>query len=348
MEPIVWTIAGSDPSGGAGVQVDLKTFHSFSVHGCSVITAITAQNITEIEKIKIISPEYVLSQINILQKSLPPKAVKIGMLGDPSLIEVVKNFLVDYLGKVILDPVMMSTSGKNLFTFSLTEYLSTLQTIFSFVSLITPNVPEAEKLLCRSINSYEDIEKAAEEILSLGVESVLIKGGHFDRDNLSQDYWTNGSESFWLVNHRYPGKNYRGTGCVLSSAIAACLALGHDIKDAIVIAKMYVSRGIDLAEKDSSAIIKHGGWPEDQGCLPYLTAGPLHELPEAFPDCKEDRLGLYPVVDSISWIQKLLSAGIKTIQLRIKNKHGKTLENEILRSIELAKKYGAKLFVNDY
>ncbi|MBS0289553.1 MAG: thiamine phosphate synthase [Proteobacteria bacterium] len=215
-------------------------------------------------------------------------------------------------------------------------------------SVVTLSIPETEQLLKKRLNTYQDIEKAAEEILSLGVKSVLIKGDHFNYDILNQDYWTNGAESFWLANHRYSNKNYPETGKVFSAAIATYLALGYDIKDAIVIAKMYVNQGIDLAEKENASNIKQGGWPESQAYLPYLSSQPLHTLPKAFADLNNEKLGLYPVVDNFTWVQKLLSTGIKTIQLRIKNKTGSELEHEIIKSIEISNKYGAKLFVNDY
>jgi len=217
--------------------------------------------------------------------------------------------------------------------------------------LTTPNLPEAEKLLGRELVSYEDIEAGAQEILSMGVKSVLIKGGHLKSPSVfCQDYWTNGSESFWLASNQHDTKrNYRGTGCVLSSAITACLALDYNIKDAIVIAKMFVTQGIRLAIKNNySASLNYSGWPEEQADLPYLADFPMHQPPVAFPDCGPEPLGLYPVVDTLTWIKRLLPLGVKTIQLRIKDKHGVELANEIQQSIEIAKKYRARLFINDH
>lgn len=333
---IVWTIAGSDSSAGAGIQADLKTFDHLGVYGCAIITAVTAQNNQEINEIEYISEKTVASQINSLLRDLPPKAIKIGMLGCSNMIEFLRN----YSGYVVLDPLLTSTSGKQ---------LSTLHpNLFSLTDIVTPNIQEAEKILSLKIVSYNDMEKAARDILSLGAKSILIKGGHFDQDNFSQDYWTNGLESFWISNKRYPQKNYRGTGCTLSSSITACLALGYTIKDAIVIAKMYVTRGIRLSEavEHNAALLAHYGWPEEQIDLPYLTHYPIYEIPVKSPTCGD--LGLYPVVDNIHWLKKLLPLGVKTIQLRIKNKYGIELENEIAESIYLTKSYGAKLFINDY
>ena len=350
-QEISWSIAGSDPSGGAGIQADLKTFHALGVHGCSVITALTAQNPQEVSATHYIDAKHIASQINALKNALPPKAIKIGMLGESGIIKEIIRFFRDYTGYIVLDPLMVSTSGKNLFNTNITEYISHLKKIFSFVDVLTPNLPEAEKLLGRELASYEDIEAGAQEILSMGVKSVLIKGGHFkSHDLFCQDYWTNGAESFWLANNQHNiQRNYRGTGCTLSSAIAACLALGYNIKDAVVIAKMYVTQGIRLAAANNySASLKHTGWPEEQADLPYLADLPMHQLPAAFPDCGPEPLGLYPVVDTLAWIKRLLPIGVKTIQLRIKDKQGIELANEIQQSIEFAKNYEARLFINDH
>jgi len=347
---IVWTIAGSDSSGGAGIQADLSTFYNLGVHGCSIITAVTAQNNQEVVDIHYQSGKSVESQIKSLQRDFSPKAIKIGMLGTLSAVEKIIQYLHSYSGSVVFDPIFISTSGHHLFDADVKVWLSTIKNLFPFVDVMTPNIVEAEKILCRKIESHQDIELAALDILSFGVKSVLIKGGHFQHDTLSHDYWTNGLESFWISNKRYAHKNYRGTGCTLSSAISACLALGYTIKDSIVIAKMYVSRGIRLSENimQNAALLAHSGWPEDEIDLPYLTEKPIQQLPEKCIDCGSEKLGLYPVVDSASWIEKLLPLGVKTIQLRIKNKYGHELEIEIQQSVRLAEKYQAKLFINDY
>lgn len=349
-QPIVWTIAGSDASASAGIQTDLKVFEHLGAHGCSIITAITAQSNQEVNAIEYTSSDLIASQIKCLEKDFFPKAIKIGMLGNSSIIEKVRHYLDQYSGYVVLDPLITSTSGKNLFDTDLKNYISTLKTIFSLVDLITPNIREAEILSCLEIKSHDDIKKAALAILSLGIKSILIKAGHFSNDSFSQDYWTNGRESFWLSNKRYPTKNYRGTGCVLSSAISACLALGYNIKDAIVIAKMYVNRGIRLSKGVNShfAMLFHEGFPIEQTDLPYLTHSPMHQLPDHFIGLGPQKLGLYPIVDSADWIKKLLALGIKTIQMRIKNTFGYELEKEIQKGIHLAKSYQARLFINDY
>lgn len=349
-QDIVWTMAGSDSSGGAGIQADLRTFQNLGVHGCSIITAVTAQSSQKVNHIQYVSRESVQAQIKSLQRDFPPKAIKIGMLGHFSVLDQVIHYLSDYSGYIVFDPLMTSSSGQNLFDNDLKNYLSQIKKIFPLVDIITPNISEVEKLLDIKIKSYHDIEMSAFEILSLGAKSVFIKGGHFTEDNLSQDFWTNGVESFWISSKRYPNKNYRGTGCTLSSAMAASLALGYHIKDALVIAKMYVNRGIRLSHiiHDHISLLAHDAWSPEEIDLPYITHQPIHHLPKKFKEGGLKPLGLYPVVDSTPWIKKLLPLGVKTIQLRIKNKYGTELENEIKIAVNLAHQYNATLFINDY
>lgn len=347
---VVWTIAGSDSCSGAGIQADLQTMQNLGTHACSVITAITAQNSQTVQDIYYLPASIVQAQMQTLMDDLSPEVIKIGMLGNQDIIKNVLSFLQNYSGKAVLDPVMISSSGKNLFCGELSDYLTTLIQLFPLLDLITPNILEAEKITGKTIRSYEQMECAAKKILSLGVKSVLLKGGHFNDPNYAQDYWTNGHESCWLINQRNSAENYHGTGCTLASAVAACLAQDYDIKDAIVLGKMYVSQAIRLAEQigQGKKTLIHQGWPEQQIDLPRVTKKFIVKSPLKFPECNTTPLGLYPIVESTQWLEKLLPLGITTIQLRIKNKTGDALENEIINSIAIAKKYNSRLFINDY
>ena len=349
MKPIVWTIAGSDSSGSAGIQADLNVFQHLEVQGCSVVTAITSQNIHEIKAIEYVSPDHIAAQLTALQKELKPKAIKIGMLGKIETLERIAYFLESYDGPAVLDPLLFSTSGKALFEADQDFYIKNLTKLFPFIDLLTPNIFEAEKITGQSIQTHDDIQECAKKLLSLGVKSVFIKGGHFKNDEMSQDFWSNGSESYWLSHSRIHKKNVRGTGCVFSSAVAACLALAYELKEAIVISNMIVHRGIRLSssfnKSNSPSFIFHGTWPNEEIDLPYLSYSPLKKLPGIFPECN---IGLYPIVDSSEWISKLLPLGVKTIQLRIKNKKGNALAKEIRTSCEYARKYQAHLFINDH
>lgn len=342
MKAIVWSIAGCDSSGGAGVIADTHTFSHLNVHGCSVITAATAQNGETVLANNLLASDQIKSQMDALLHGFSPAAIKIGMIASIETIALLEKYLQTFTAKIVVDPVLISTTGKNLFDPDMHDYIRHLKNIFPSIDLLTPNLFEASALLNRSICSSEDIEEAARELLSLGLKSVLIKSEH--------DYFSNGSQSFWLSSKRYPQKNYRGTGCVFSSAIAASLANGHSMEDAIVIAKMYVSRGIRLArhESEKTAYLYHGGFPAELLDLPMISNQPLSDHPPGFPSCGEKPLGLYPVVDSSDWLKKLLPLGVSTIQLRIKDKEGSELENEIKKAIALANQYNARLFINDY
>lgn len=346
-KPIVWTIAGVDSSGLAGVHADMETFSRLNVRACSVITAVTAQNAHSISAVEAISRDQVAAQCRALELNLKPDAIKIGMLCSTPICEEIAYFLKGYEGFVVLDPIITSSSGTNLFFPDLQQHKKNLIQLFPYITIITPNRIEAEIILNRSISSYQDIINAALDLLSLGAKQVLLKGGHVKDNSFSQDYWTDGKESFWIANRRFLETNYRGTGCALSSALTACLALGYSMKDAIVIAKMYVSRGIRQSieiDKEASQLY-HDGWPEDEADLPYLSPTPFIK---PVPSFKKYSMGFYPIVDSSHWLEMLLPLGIKCIQLRIKEASQERLEEEIKRSVHLANQYNAALFINDH
>ena len=350
IKPVVWTIAGSDSSAGAGIQADLHTFRSLGVHGASIITAITAQNAKRINQIHYVPPVQIAAQLQALQQELPAAAIKIGMLGTLASLACIKTFLAGYHGPVILDPVLASTSERALYAGATQAYVQQLITLFPAIDLLTPNLYEAEILSGKKIRHASDMIAAANILLGFGAKSVLIKGGHRVQDTFSQDYWSSKDESFWLLSPRYQEKNYRGTGCAFASAVAASLAQAYDLKDAVVIAKMYVNQGMRQAEAihADAAFLKHTVWPETEIDLPWIADQPMGQFPKAFPACAGSALGLYPVVDSSAWLKTLLPLGVKTIQLRIKDKQGQALAAEIKAGITLAKQYEAQLFINDY
>ena len=345
--PTVLSIAGSDPSGAAGIQADLKTFQALGVQGCTVITALTAQNRYALGPIDYASPSMVRSQLALLQSDRPAQALKLGMLGDVSVIEAVADFLAGYSGPVVCDPVLIASAGNNLFNGEVKAYLAKLQQIFPYIHCLTPNLLEAEALSGGSLRSYAAIEEAAKTILALGPKSVLIKGGDFSDVHFSQDYWTDGRTAFWLASARYP-QTYRGTGCTLSSAIAVGLAQEYSLPDAIVLAKMTVNQGMRLAREaaDPTKLLRYAGWPEAEADLPMLGQCPFTYGVPRFPSCDDVPLGLYPIVDSLARLELLLPLGIKTVQLRIK--HSATLARDIQQAIVTAREHGVNLFINDH
>ena len=348
---IAWTIAGSDSGGGAGIQTDLATFRDFGVHGCSAITALTAQNSLGVTDIAITPPRNLRAQLDALATDLPASALKLGMLADADTVALVCDFLDGYTGPVVCDPVMISTSGSALLDGPGGRALR--ERLLPRADIITPNRPEAEALLGRPI-PLDGIEAAARELLALGPRSVLIKGGHFDEaGERCADYWTDGRETFWLTGPRIPTSHTHGTGCTLAAAIAAALAQGFARADALVLARQYVSAGLRLARAVGAGPgpVGHPGRREQLGLvdLPVLSHAPrTASEPAPFPDCGGE-LGLYPVVDSAAWIERLLPLGVTTLQLRVKDRPSAEVEAEIERAVAASRRYpAARLFINDY
>ncbi len=234
----VLSIAGSDCSGGAGIQADLKTFMAHKLYGMSVITALTAQNTTGVCGVLEATPEFVAMQIDAIFTDIVPDAVKIGMVSNVEIIKTIAEKLIYYNAKnIVVDPVMVSTSGSKLLNDDAVEILITR--LLPIADLITPNIPEAESLCGFSIHSQEDMERAA-GIISKGIKgAVLIKGGHFS-DNANDLLYENGNIHMFN-SQKINNPNTHGTGCTLSSAIACNLAMGYDMKTSIQNAKNYIT-----------------------------------------------------------------------------------------------------------
>lgn len=241
----VLSIAGSDPSGGAGIQKDLKTFAEHGVYGMAAITAITAQNAIRVRAVRAVGGSLLRAQIEAVYEELAPHAVKIGLIPNPRIARIIAKALAPRKTPyVVLDPVMIASAGTRL------SRANTAQTIIDClapqVSLITPNIPEAETLSRTSINNRRDVERAARIIRGMGFEAVLVKGGHLDNPEEGDcaDYlWGEcGGEAWdeWFVSPRIIVDKTRGTGCTLSSAIAANLAKGHSLGEAVHLAKRYL------------------------------------------------------------------------------------------------------------
>lgn len=343
-KPIVWTIAGSDSSGGAGIQADLHTFEAFHVHACSVITAITAQNNKSIRKIMYLSPALITAQIDVLLQDLPAKAIKIGMLGNEKNVQCIYQLLQNMHCPIVYDPVLHATSGSPLLKKS--AYRVLLKDFIARVSLFTPNIPEAEILLQRKITTSLHIEETANEFIHLGVKAVLIKGGHTQDGNNAQDFFTDGQESFWLSLPRISKINARGSGCVFASAIVASLAQDHTLQDALVIAKSYVHTGIKRAKKlaRETTPVQHKTFSCYSMKMPRIFAQPPIYLP--FPSCEKP--GFYPIVDNLYSLEKLLASGVTTIQFRLKNRQENLLRYELSQAIAIAKLSQCQLFINDH
>jgi hydroxymethylpyrimidine/phosphomethylpyrimidine kinase len=253
----VLTIAGSDCSGGAGIQADIKTIAAHRMYGMSVITALTAQNTTGVYGVMEVEPEFVSKQIDCVFSDIRPDAVKIGMVSNAEIIENIADRLEEYGAEnIVVDPVMVSTSGSRLLENSAREIL--IKRLFPLADVVTPNLLEAEDLCGFKIQWEEDMIRAAEIIFSMVNGSVLIKGGHL-RENADDLLYT-GSRFFWYRSERIDNPNTHGTGCTLSSAIACNLAAGNNMEESVRKGKAYITgalkAGLDLGR--GSGPIDHG------------------------------------------------------------------------------------------
>lgn len=234
----VLTIAGSDSSGGAGIQADLKTMLANGVYGMSVITALTAQNTTGVQGVLPVPPDFLALQLDSVFTDIAPDAVKVGMTAGEELIEVIAEKLVQYGAKqIVADPVMVSTSGTALLRDTALESLK--ERLFPLAAVITPNLPETEVLTGRDIRTPGTMERAAEEIGRQYGCAVLCKGGH--REGGADDLLYYNGELYWFYGKRIDNPNTHGTGCTLSSAIASNLARGQELPEAVANAKEYLS-----------------------------------------------------------------------------------------------------------
>ena len=240
MIPSILTIAGSDSSGGAGIQADLKTASALGVYGSSVITALTAQNTTGVYLAETVSREMLGAQLDAVFTDIPPQAVKIGMAGTSRSIETIGEKLTAYARcPIVADPVMVSTSGHSLLNPEDVKALTNI--LFPLAALVTPNIPEAEALLStrsRRIHTRKDMEEAAMELSRLYTTSFLVKGGHHEEG--ADDVLCSDGSITWFPGQRIDNPNTHGTGCTLSSAIACGLAKGLGLEESIRAAKDYL------------------------------------------------------------------------------------------------------------
>lgn len=365
-KPIVWTIAGSDSGGGAGIQADLLTFADFGCHGCTAITANTAQNTTEVAAINAVPLEVLRSQLQALRRDLFPAAIKIGLLANCEQVIAVAQFLRELFRiekvPVIYDPVAVASSGSSLTEASTGEAVA--NELLPLCELITPNLHELEWLARAPVAGAVQIKAAAQQLRQTGCVAVLATGGHGElvEGEIADLLW-DGERADWFIGRKVAGDNTHGTGCTLSSAIAAGLALGYPLRDACVVAKAYVQRGLRLGNSDSigcgAGPVGHCGWPDELQDFPqvlvpgeargasYGEAGDIDTLAQDFAPVATRALGLYPVVDSVEWLQKLAELGVRTLQLRIKKPAG-DLKSEIRRAVQVGERYNLRLFINDH
>lgn len=236
------TIAGTDPSGGAGIQADLKTFQELEAYGMSVITAVVSQNTMGVRTFLDLPRELIESQIDAVFEDIRPDAVKLGMLSRPETIQLVVRKIRDHhMQHVVVDPVMVAKSGDALLAEDAKQAL--IQELLPVSGVVTPNIPEAEAIVGDTIESREEMKDAARQIVeTFGATAVVVKGGHMQGD--ARDILYDGSEFEEIVSPRFETKHTHGTGCTFSSAIAAELAKGKSLKQAVHRAKHFISTSI--------------------------------------------------------------------------------------------------------
>lgn len=260
----VLTIAGSDSGGGAGIQADLKTFAALGCYGTSAITALTAQNTVGVQGIHAVPAEFLKAQIQSVLDDIGVDAVKIGMLHAPGIVEVVAWAIDHYqLTNVVLDPVMVATSGDRLIASETVQVL--VHELFPRVSVITPNLDEAALLLGRDIPNAEALDTAAQDLLAMGARAVLLKGGHLAGDDVVDLLVDASGPLQRLASRRIASRNVHGTGCTLSSAIAAHLALGYGLGEAVSLARAFIlgaiAQGADVTTGQGHGPLNHGFAP---------------------------------------------------------------------------------------
>ena len=361
MNPIVWTISASDPSSRAGTQADLLTINDLAAKPCSVITAMMNLHGGAIEAI---SDNMFTEQLNSLANAFPAKVIKIGQLASIEQVQILTEQLALYKRTwpippyIIYDPIAIVESDLNPVEPDIIPLIK--NKLLPLVDLLTINEREVFVLSGHALLSGESFKPAAQTLISLNCKSVLIKGDDFDViDNTVIDYWTDGQREIALASKRVSSISCFGSGAVLASAIAAAIAQSYFIEDALVIAKAYVNQRLAIGSKSEHPRLVNIGWPMSINYFPEVVfpeskagyefdlQGSL-EMGAEFPSCGTSELGLYPVLETIPWLEKVLKLGVKTVQLRIKDKSPDEVEQQIIRAIELGRKYQARLFINDY
>lgn len=266
----VLTIAGSDSGGGAGIQADLKTFAALGCYGMTAITALTAQNTQGVQAIHAVPAEFLRAQLASVLDDIGVDAVKIGMLHTPEVVRTVA-WAIDHYGlqRVVLDPVMVATSGDRLIAEETVDVL--VRELFPRVTVVTPNLDEAALLIGRPIEGVQALEEAGRSLLALGARAALVKGGHLAGNEVVDLLVQPDAPSLRLASQRIPSRNVHGTGCTLSSAIAAHLAQGLPLEEAVQRARAYILRAIAEGAQVQTG---HGHGPLNHGHAPV----PAHRV----------------------------------------------------------------------
>jgi hydroxymethylpyrimidine kinase / phosphomethylpyrimidine kinase / thiamine-phosphate diphosphorylase len=354
--PIVWSVAGSDSGAGAGLQADLRAFEAMDVHGCTVVAAITAQNSVGVQLIAPVEAAVFEAQLAALADDMPPAAIKVGMIGSVENLRVLVRW-IDSLRQnnpqlaVVVDPVLGSTTGAS---FAQADLIQAYRDeLLPRADVMTPNRAEAALLLKQApLLDASAVEQAAQSLQAMGCKTVIITGGDAQGLN-SEDYCVSPHAQGWLRLPRVATVHNHGTGCVFASTVAAAMARGFVSMEALVIAKMATTHALRHAYAAGQGA---GPVRPKSDFARHIENLPTFSLPNdsvqtrslSFTPLSEVDLGLYAVVDSADWVQRVLASGVKTVQLRIKSPELVDIRREVQLSVQYAKAAKAQLFINDH
>jgi len=352
--PVVWSIAGSDSGAGAGIQADLRALDAFDVHACTAVATITAQNSVSVQRVDAVAADLLDAQLAALATDLSPAAIKTGLLGSVDNVRCVARW-IDRLRKdrptaLVIDPVWRASTGADLSSDTLREVM--LRELLPRATAITPNRAEAAWLLdwdAAAMSSSAAVERAAAALRAMGPQAVVITGGDAGGTR-SLDWMDTPEAQGWLALPRVDTANNHGSGCVFASSMAAALALEFCTADATVIAKMSTTQALRMgraAGEGAGVVRPQRGFGLEVDLLPTLHAS-TEFTDQGFAPLSERRMGLYAVVDSADWVERVLAAGVRTVQLRIKQGSHEMLSREIARSVHAARAVQAQLFINDH
>lgn len=343
------TIAGHDPSSGAGVSADMSAAQALGVPCCSAITALTVQNTQGVSAVHPVQPQILQAQVKAILSDMPIAAIKVGMIGSRAMVSCLVNLLADVKLPIVLDTVFKASIGENLLETGARQLFTTR--LLPLATLITPNIPEAEQLTGLAIRSRFDQLSAAQALLSMGAKAVLLKGGHFE-DALAADLLLEQSKvPVWLIAPTIDSRHSHGSGCVLASSVAAGLVQGLSLTAAVVQAKARVHGGIVHSQKLGQGVgaVATFGWQPSSAHFPWLIEGETpHSLPPAFPAIKHS-MGIYPIVSKAVELVPLLQSGCRTLQLRVKSDDAGFIQQQIEQAVAICQGYDeCQLFINDH
>jgi hydroxymethylpyrimidine kinase/phosphomethylpyrimidine kinase/thiamine-phosphate diphosphorylase len=327
----------------------MSAAQALGVSCCSAITALTAQNSQGVSEVHPVQPHILQSQVEAILSDMPIAAIKIGMIGSRAMVSCLVSILADVKVPIVLDTVFKASIGENLLETGARQLFTTR--LLPLATLITPNIPEAEQLTGLVIRSRADQLSAAQALLSMGAQAVLLKGGHFD-DALAADLLLEQSKTpVWLIAPTIDSRHSHGSGCMLASSIAAGLVQGLSLTAAVVQAKARVHGGIVHSHRLGQGVgaVATFGWQPSSAHFPWLVEGEAPKpLPPAFPAMKQS-MGIYPIVSKAVELVPLLQAGCRTLQLRVKSDDVGFIKQEVERAVALCQGYDeCQLFINDH